>query len=90
MTEFIIGVDLGGTRLRAACLDKQLNITKRHEMLTKADEGLEATLGRIKQIIHDVMPEDKNTVSGIGISAPGSLKSADGGGCCASEFTRLA
>ena len=78
MTEFIIGVDLGGTRLRAACLDKQLNITKRHEMLTKADEGLEATLGRIKQIIHDVMPEDKNTVSGIGISAPGPLNPQTG------------
>lgn len=71
MTDLVIAVDLGGTRLRAACLDKQLNILERRELLTLADEGLEATLGRIKQIINDVMPEDKSRLRSIGISAPG-------------------
>jgi glucokinase len=78
MTELVIGVDLGGTRLRAACLDKQLNILKRHETLTLADEGLAATLGRIKEIIHNVMPEDKSRLQSIGISAPGPLNPQTG------------
>lgn len=71
MSEVVIGVDLGGTRLRAGRLDKQLNIIERAEMLTKADEGLDATIGRIKDIIKEVLPEDKSSLLGIGISVPG-------------------
>lgn len=71
MTDVVIGVDLGGTRLRAGRLDTQLNFLERTEMLTKADEGLDATLGRIKEIIKQVLPEDMTTLKGIGISVPG-------------------
>ena len=73
MTEVLIGVDLGGTRIRAARLDHQLNIIERHETLTLAANGLESTLGRIKALIQTVMPKDGSRVSGIGISAPGPL-----------------
>ena len=40
MSDVVIGVDLGGTRLRAGRLDTQLNFIERTEMLTKAEEGL--------------------------------------------------
>lgn len=80
MTEVIIGVDLGGTRIRAARLDRSLNILRREETLTKAEEGLDATLERIKTLIRDVMPGDGDDtpVSGIGISAPGPLNPVTG------------
>lgn len=71
MMDVVIGVDLGGTRLRAGRLDKQLNIIERTEMLTKADEGRDATIERIRDIIRQVLPEDKTTLLGIGISVPG-------------------
>lgn len=71
MSDVIISIDLGGTRLRAACLDTQLNILKRTEKLTKADEGLEATLQRIKNIIKEVMEDKHDNILGIGISVPG-------------------
>lgn len=77
MAEVIIGVDLGGTRIRAACLNPQLEILTRKETLTLADEGLDPTLGRIKALIHDVLPKD-DTVLGIGISAPGPLNPETG------------
>jgi glucokinase len=70
MADVVIGIDLGGTRLRAARLDKQLNILQRNELLTEAEEGLEATLGRIKDIIRSVW-SDEDTILGIGISVPG-------------------
>ncbi len=73
MSQVVIGVDLGGTRLRAARLDQQLHMLQRTEKLTLADEGLDAVLGRIKTIIRTVLPEDLSTVAGIGISAPGPL-----------------
>ena len=54
----IIGVDLGGTRMRAALCDSSLNVLKREETLTKAQGGLDATLDRIKDLIRRVLPED--------------------------------
>ena len=77
MSELIIGVDLGGTRIRSALLDQQLEIIKREETFTLADEGLEPTLGRIKEMIRKVLPED-GKVAGIGISAPGPLNPETG------------
>ena len=78
MTDVIIGVDLGGTRIRAARLDHHLHILERHETLTKAAEGLEPTIERIKDMIRSVLPGDGARVAGIGISAPGPLNPTTG------------
>lgn len=78
MSELIIGVDLGGTRIRAARLDPQLNLIERHETLTHAHEGLDATIERIKIMIRKAMPDDDVPVAGIGISVPGPLNPATG------------
>ncbi len=74
----IIGVDLGGTRIRAARCDDQLHILKREETLTHADQGLAPTLDRIKALIRMVLPDDNTPVTGIGISAPGPLNPETG------------
>jgi glucokinase len=78
MAEVIIGVDLGGTRIRAARLDRDLKILERVETLTLADEGLNPTLQRIKDLIRQVLPDDDTPVAGIGISAPGPLNPETG------------
>ncbi len=71
MTDYIIGVDLGGTRLRAALMDDDLAIHARHEVLTEAEDGFEATLGRMKQLIRAAMPPNDEPLLGIGVSVPG-------------------
>jgi glucokinase len=73
MSKYIVGVDLGGTRIRAALFDQNLNILKRVETLTQADEGLDSVLERIKAQIQAVIPDDPSQVLGIGVSAPGPL-----------------
>ncbi|GIL12917.1 MAG: ROK family protein [Chloroflexi bacterium] len=78
MAEVIIGVDLGGTRVRAARLDQQLNILAREETLTQDEEGLAATLERIKTLIRRMMPQDGAQVAGIGVSAPGPTNPVTG------------
>lgn len=78
MTEVIIAVDLGGTRVRAARLNHKLEILAREETLTESAEGLDATLERIKKLIHDIWPSEGTTVVGIGISAPGPLNPITG------------
>jgi glucokinase len=71
MAQTIIAVDLGGTRLRAALLDTDFKFLKRTETLTKASEGRDATLQRMKDIIREVLPADTSEVLGIGVSAAG-------------------
>jgi glucokinase len=79
MSEVIIGVDLGGTRIRSARLSYELDILAREETLTDAEEGLGPTLERIKAMIRKVWPHEKDAlVAGIGISAPGPLNPATG------------
>ena len=78
MSKAIIAVDLGGTQLRAARYDEALRLQARQSVLTGADEGLQAVLGRIKRIIRMVMPANGETALGIGISAPGPLNSNTG------------
>jgi glucokinase len=78
MSEIIIGVDLGGTRIRAARLDKQLNILERKETLTLSEQGVKATLDRITGLIRAILPTDGTPIAGIGISSPGPLNPATG------------
>ena len=78
MADIIIGVDLGGTQIRAARLDHKLQILAREETLTLADQGLEPTIERIKKLIRAVWPQDGTRVAGIGISAPGPLNPVTG------------
>lgn len=73
MTDYVIGIDLGGTRLRAALMDDDLNILQRHEVLTLAHEGFDATFGRVQQVIRAVMPAETGQVRGIGLSIPGPV-----------------
>ena len=78
MPEAVIGVDLGGTRVRAARLSHHLEILVRQETLTDDERGLDATLNTIKDMIRAVLPGDGAKVAGIGISAPGPLNPARG------------
>lgn len=73
MSEYIIGVDLGGTRLRVARLNEDLDVLARDEMLTLADEGFEPTMARVKDIVRRMLPApgSGDTVAGIGVSIPG-------------------
>lgn len=78
MAKQIIAVDLGGTQIRTARYDEHLNLLQRENTLTESKEGLEATLKRIEDYIHKVMPDDKESVAGIGFSAPGPLNPLTG------------
>ena len=72
MSEYVVGIDLGGTRMRAALLDRDLNIVDRKEVLTNAQQGLETTIGRMQDLVRGILPTDPEAhVAGIGISAPG-------------------
>jgi glucokinase len=74
----IIGVDLGGTQMRAASLDSTLNIDQRIAEPTLAFEGPDRVVPRLLETIARVMPEDESRVLGIGVSAPGPINPRTG------------
>lgn len=72
MTEYVVGIDLGGTRMRAALLDRDLQFVERQEVLTNAEQGRDVTLDRMQDLVRSILPAGADgTVEGIGISAPG-------------------
>ena len=74
MKKLIVGMDLGGTQIRAALADGEGQILRRTSCLTRAGEGVEPVIGRIKGAIHEVIgTKAQGQPEGIGIVAPGPL-----------------
>ena len=69
----IIAVDLGGTQIRTARYDSDLNLLQRENTLTQAKLGVQPTIERMKAYIRKVMPAGHDAIQGIGISSPGPL-----------------
>lgn len=78
MHRWVIGVDLGGTLIRAVRTDLAGGKGARAQLPTEAESGGEAVLERISSVIEEVMQEiNADEVLGIGIGAPGPID-ADG------------
>ncbi|TDF97225.1 ROK family protein [Paenibacillus piri] len=74
---YTIGVDLGGTQIRAGLFDPAGKLLVKAEALTLANEGAEAVIGRMKESIYEVIRHVEGSISGniagIGIGSPGPL-----------------
>ena len=78
MNNRIIAVDLGGTQLRTAQFDQDLNLLQRESTLTQAERGPQYTIGLMKSMIERVMPAHHSDALAIGISSPGPLNPVTG------------
>lgn len=71
---YVVGVDLGGTQIRACLADTDGNILREAKQLTLAKEGLQPVLGRIKEAIAQVLHGTPIAeVLSIGVGSPGPL-----------------
>lgn len=74
MSAHAVGIDLGGTNLKAALVHRNEGIVERTKRPTEADQGPEHVEDSIAAIAADMMeaaPED--SVAGVGIGAPGAV-----------------
>lgn len=77
MKRWVIGVDLGGTQIRAIRTDLNGLKVSRAQLETEARAGPRAVLQRIGDAIREAMQEaDPEEVLGIGIGAPGPIDEA--------------
>lgn len=74
MSRFAIGIDLGGTQVRAALVDEHGKIHQRLEERTDAEAGPDRVLGQIGGLTERLRSAcGSSAVVGLGVSAPGPL-----------------
>ena len=77
--KYVVGVDLGGTKIYTALVDLEGNIIKEKAVETLAFEGENAVMGRIIDAINYVIyGTEKNLIKSIGIGSPGPLDVKNG------------
>lgn len=75
-TDYLVGVDLGGTKILTGIFTPQLKCIGRVKMSTKASRGTDSVIERIARCIRDAIDEcdlKLEQVRGIGIGAPGAV-----------------
>src|SRR5689334_3612669 len=79
MAEYTIGVDLGGTNLRAAAIDHDGKMLAKLVESTNPEQGREVVLRDMTSLISKVRAgQAGDTLSGIGIGVPGFIRLKEG------------
>ncbi len=68
----VIGIDLGGTYIKAALVHKAFGIVKTNSVETGAEMGKDHVLSQIELSVKPLM-KHRGRINGIGIGAPGSI-----------------
>jgi len=79
--EYLVGVDLGGTKILSGIFKHSLECVGTAKVSTKSQRGVEAVVERIDRVVRDAVDEADLTlkqVAGIGIGAPGAVDFGSG------------
>lgn len=77
----VLGVDLGGTNVRAAVIDRSGKIIGEGRADSKAQEGLSFTIEQIIEAVRTALAASSvpiDDIAGVGIGVPGTHKSEEG------------
>lgn len=75
MNDWVVGVDLGGTKVALGLIDPSDTIVARRRIATNADDGPEAVVARIGDSVAELRGEipSGGSIAALGICAPGPL-----------------
>ena len=79
--EYLVGVDLGGTKILAGVFKSQMECLGRSKMSTKPQRGPKAVIERMAHCIQDAIDEcdlNPKQIRGVGVGAPGAVDTAAG------------
>lgn len=74
MTDYFVGVDIGGTNVKVGLFDDQINLVDKDSVPTNADMGPEFVVEQIGKTARDLIAKANFTlddVAGVGIGTPG-------------------
>jgi glucokinase len=73
MSAYAIGVDLGGTNLKAALIEREEGVVTNVIHPTRAQDGPESIVDRLRSTVADLAKQAPEPVLGIGIGSPGAI-----------------
>ncbi|MCX6893823.1 MAG: ROK family protein [Verrucomicrobia bacterium] len=79
--EYIVGVDLGGTKILAGVFKTPQECIGIAKLSTKPQRGVEAVIERVARCVQDAVDEadlSLKQVAGVGVGAPGAVNSDSG------------
>ncbi len=79
--EYIVGVDLGGTKILAGVFKSPQECIGIAKLSTKPQRGVEAVIERVARCVQDAVDEadlSLKQVAGVGVGAPGAVNSDSG------------
>ncbi len=74
--EYVVGLDLGGTKILAGVFNNSLECVATAKLSTKSQRGVGKVIERIARCIQDAVDEadlNPKQIQGVGIGAPGSV-----------------
>lgn len=72
MPQLAVGVDLGGTNLKAALVDRQQGLLRPASIKTEADRGPEHVIRRLGDLVAELL-QGVDEPAGIGVGSPGTI-----------------
>jgi len=79
--EYVVGVDLGGTKILSGVFKHSFEPIGSSKLSTKSQRGVEAVIERIARCVQDAIDEadlSLKQVAGVGIGAPGAVDFTEG------------
>jgi glucokinase len=73
MPEYAVGVDLGGTNLKVALVERERGLIREHQIATVAEGGPEHVMDRIAEAVRSLLSPGDERIIGIGIGSPGMI-----------------
>ena len=75
-SDYVVGVDLGGTKILAGIFNNSLESIGVAKISTKSQRGVESVVSRIERCVRDAVDEADLTmkqIAGVGVGAPGAV-----------------
>jgi len=80
-TNYTIGIDLGGTNIKAGICDARLKLVAQESIATEADGGVEHVLARMAGLVEELQRRAdlrRQDILGLGVGAPGPMSHREG------------
>ncbi len=78
MDKWLLGIDVGGTQIRAALINDKGDLESRNATGTPAEEGPDAVISAILHIVDSALESTGVDVIGIGLGVPGPVDPVSG------------
>ena len=73
MNPLAVGVDLGGTFIKAALVERGVGIVREAALSTEAEKGPAHVISRIASVILEMRTAAGGSIAGVGVGAPGGI-----------------